>query len=97
MKENEPLPKPSLSTDFKTSTVEKQESSASNPKSKKWLLWVLTFILVLAGLIWFLLWLFYFQFYQSTDDAYAGGNLINVNPLVEGSVVAFYCDDTQLD
>ncbi len=96
MKENEPLPKPSLSTDFKTSTVEKQESSASNPKSKKWLLWVLTFILVLAGLIWFLLWLFYFQFYQSTDDAYAGGNLINVNPLVEGSVVAFYCDDTQL-
>ena len=33
---------------------------------------------------------------KSTDDAYANGNLININSAVQGSVIAFYADDTDL-
>ena len=33
---------------------------------------------------------------NSTDDAYANGNMININSAISGSVVAFYADDTDL-
>lgn len=59
------------------------------------LLWVTFGILVLAFL-WFLYWLFYLQYHEYTDDAYANGGMININPAVSGSVVAFFADDTDL-
>lgn len=66
-----------------------------NPNGKRNnLLLKITIGIVVAGLIWLLLWLLYFQYYESTDDAYANGYLINVNPIVPGSVTAFYADDT---
>lgn len=66
------------------------------PKKNHHLLIWFSGILILAAFIWLLLWLFYFQFHQSTDDAYANGNLININSVIPGSVVAFFADDTDL-
>lgn len=76
----------------------KMPSEAPPPPSnnRSYTLWWFTAALILAGLIWLLLYLLYFQFYQYTDDAYANGNLIHVNSAISGSVVAFYADDTDL-
>lgn len=49
---------------------------------------------LLAGCLWFLAWFFYLRFYESTDDAYVNGNMINVTSVVHGSPIAFYADNT---
>lgn len=67
-----------------------------NNAKRNRLLWWLTIILVLAALVWLLLYLFYFRFHEWTDDAYANGNLLNVNSAVSGNVIAFYADNTDL-
>lgn len=59
-------------------------------------LWIFTFILLLAGLTWLAIWFFYLQYHESTDDAYANGNFININSVISGAVIGFYADDTDL-
>lgn len=56
----------------------------------------LTIGLLLIGLIWLLIWFFYLRFYESTDDAYVNGYLINVTSVVDGTPIAYYADDTDL-
>lgn len=51
---------------------------------------------VIIAIICFLLWLLYFRFHESTDDAYVNGNLVNVTTVVEGTPVAYFADDTDL-
>ncbi len=34
------------------------------------------------------------QYHETTDDAYVGGNLVQITPQVTGSVLAIYADDT---
>lgn len=66
------------------------------PKGRsKALIWF-TIALVAAALLWFCYWLFYLRFHEYTDDAYANGNMINLNSAISGSVVAFFADDTDL-
>lgn len=59
-------------------------------------LWILTILLILLGTAFALYWFLYLQYYVSTDDAYANGNKITLNPIVPGTVIAFYTDDTDL-
>jgi membrane fusion protein, multidrug efflux system len=81
---------------------EKQNTAdASQPKKpirsrRSKTLWWFTIGLLLIGLAFFLLWFFYLRFHRWTDNAYANGNLININSAVAGSVVAFFADDTDL-
>lgn len=72
------------------------ESVENQPNKRRIYLFSLTAALLIAALIWFLLWLFYLSYYEYTDDAYANGNMVNVHAAVPGSVVAFYADDTDL-
>lgn len=76
-----------------SSQSNKNEIPPDKKKRNRLLLWF-TIFLVLAGLIWLFLYLLYFQYYQSTDDAYVNGNMITINSAVPGSVVAFYADNT---
>lgn len=88
-----------LNVDPKQSENENQLVDFSEKRSrskKRNILRVFTFSLIVLGIVWFLLWFFSLRFYQSTDDAYANGNLININATVPGSVVVFYADDTDL-
>ena len=55
---------------------------------------VLTLALIVVGLTVLGWWLLYARFYQSTDDAYVAGDLINVNSQVSGTVVAIGGDET---
>lgn len=59
-------------------------------------IWWFTIGLLVIALAFFLLWFFYLRFHKRTNDAYANGNLININSAVPGSVVAFFADDTDL-
>lgn len=59
-------------------------------------LWAFTFFLILCAVGWFCYWYFYLRFYESTDDAYANGNFINVNSVISEAVIAFYADNTDL-
>lgn len=65
-------------------------------KKKSRALFIFTVVLLLAAIGWLLLWFFYLQFHESTDDAYANGNLININSAISGNVIGFYADDTDL-
>jgi membrane fusion protein (multidrug efflux system) len=59
-------------------------------------LWLLTACIVFLGILWLCYWLFYGRYHEWTDDAYANGNMININSVIPGAVVAFYADDTDL-
>jgi len=34
------------------------------------------------------------QYHETTDDAYVGGNLVQITPQLAGTVLAIYADDT---
>src|SRR5215468_12668269 len=49
---------------------------------------------VLLALIWLARWLLYSRFYESTDDAYVAGDMVNVMSQVSGTVVSIGADET---
>lgn len=92
------LPKPETIVIADTEGKVQPVGPSSEPPNKnrsRTILWV-TLILIFIGVGWLCLWFFYFQYHQSTDDAYANGNMININATVPGSVAAFFADDTDL-
>jgi membrane fusion protein (multidrug efflux system) len=72
------------------------ETNHSPNSSRTRALWGFTLFLLLAGLLWFCYWFFYLRFHETTDDAYANGNLININSVISGAVIAYYADNTDL-
>src|SRR6516162_10180299 len=62
-------------------------------RRRRWLLGLGAAILLL-GLIWLAWWLLYARFYESTDDAYVAGDLVNVMSQVSGTVVSIAADET---
>ena len=70
------------------------ESNHIRNHSRSPALWIFTFILLVLGVSWLAYWFYYLQYHQSTDDAYANGNMVNINSAVPGTVIAFYTDDT---
>ena len=68
----------------------------SNPRKRKVMLVVLAIVVILAGIgVWG-----YHEFYgrwnESTDDAYVNGNVVEITPLVTGTVVSIGADDGDL-
>ena len=53
---------------------------------------VLLVLLIAYGVYWFLV----ARHYESTDDAYVAGNVVQVTPQVTGIVTAIHADDTDL-
>ena len=71
--------------------------SATPPNhSRTKLIWLFSGLLIVITACCIAAWLLYFQFHETTDDAYANGNLVNVNSSISGTVIAFYADDTDL-
>lgn len=73
-----------------------ETAAVPNNKHRSKALWGFTFLLILIAAAWLCYWFYYLRFYESTDDAYANGNLININSVISGAVVAFYADNTDL-
>ncbi|MDQ0121706.1 membrane fusion protein (multidrug efflux system) [Pseudomonas lini] len=69
---------------------------ASNQRKRKVMLVILALVVILAGLgVWG-----YHELYgrwnESTDDAYVNGNVVEITPLVTGTVVSIGADDGDL-
>jgi membrane fusion protein (multidrug efflux system) len=79
-----------------TSPTPGNAEDTSNPRKRKVMLVVLAILVILAGIgVWG-----YHQFYgrwnESTDDAYVNGNVVEITPLVTGTVVSIGADDGDL-
>ena len=67
--------------------------SAPNPKRKK-ALTALAAVVVVAGLAWAAYDFVVASHYESTDNAYVQGNVIQITPQIGGTVLAILADDT---
>jgi membrane fusion protein (multidrug efflux system) len=64
-----------------------------NGKRRLWLLLILAIVLV-VGIAYGLYWWLVLRNYESTDDAYVAGNIIQITPQIAGTVVAVNVNDT---
>jgi len=62
---------------------------------RRWLLVGVVGLFVLGGIIYTAYWLLHGRWHEGTDDAYVGGNLVQITPQIAGTVLAIYADDTQ--
>ncbi|QDQ88573.1 HlyD family efflux transporter periplasmic adaptor subunit [Alcaligenaceae bacterium SJ-26] len=70
-------------------------SKISVPASRRRLLLLATAVFVLLAVGYGLWWWIYSSHFESTDDAYVHGNLVQITPQVAGTVVAIAADDTE--
>ncbi|MGB5827423.1 MAG: HlyD family efflux transporter periplasmic adaptor subunit [Pseudomonas mandelii] len=68
----------------------------SNPRKRKVMLVVLAIVVILAGVAVWGYHVFYGRWSESTDDAYVNGNVVEITPLVTGTVVSIGADDGDL-
>jgi membrane fusion protein (multidrug efflux system) len=71
-----------------------KEANGSNGKRKRLLLAVVG-VFAIAGIVFGAHWFFFGRFSVSTDNAYVGGNVVQITPQVGGTVVSIGADDTQ--
>ncbi|AZC38568.1 efflux RND transporter periplasmic adaptor subunit [Pseudomonas chlororaphis] len=69
---------------------------AANPRKRKVMLLGLVALIVLGGLGVFAWYELYGRWNQGTDDAYVNGNVVEITPLVTGTVVSIGADDGDL-
>ncbi|MCO4889172.1 HlyD family efflux transporter periplasmic adaptor subunit [Cupriavidus sp. WGtm5] len=78
-----------------TNTPQQATATPPNGKRKRMLL-SLSAAIAVAGIGYGVYWGLYARHFESTDDAYVAGNVVQVTPLVAGTVVSIAADDTQL-
>src|SRR5580698_8456027 len=76
-------------------TTEPATTQSLRQRRQKWLV-LLTVALIVVAVLVALWWFLYASHYQSTDDAYVAGDLVNVMPQVSGTVVSIGADETDL-
>ena len=70
-------------------------SSPSNSPARKRLLLAATGIFILIAILYGIWWLLFSAHYETTDDAYVHGNLVQISAQIPGTVVAIDADETQ--
>ncbi|GAA4014500.1 HlyD family efflux transporter periplasmic adaptor subunit [Actimicrobium antarcticum] len=73
-------------------------AAAVKPASgkRRVLLLITTVVLVLLLIAYGIWWVIFARHFESTDDAYVAGNVVQVTPQVSGTVIAINADDTEL-
>lgn len=66
------------------------------PSRRKPMLVLLAVVVAAASAVYGAYYYSYARFYESTDDAYVSGNLVQLTPQVSGTVVSVDADDTQI-
>ena len=72
-----------------------QDLSAGGSRRTRLML-IAAAVFVVAGIACGLYWALVLRYRESTDDAYVGGNIVQITPQIAGTVVAIGADDTQL-
>jgi membrane fusion protein (multidrug efflux system) len=70
--------------------------NAPSTRKRKLLLALLGVAVVVSAVAYGTYYMTYARYYESTDDAYVSGNLVQLTPQVTGTVVAVNADDTQI-
>src|SRR6266513_6404690 len=71
-----------------------EDATALKARRKRWLAIVAGGFAVI-GIAYGAYWALALRFFQSTDDAYVSGNIVQITPQISGTVVAIGADDTQ--
>lgn len=95
MSDNKPQAAPSAAPAPAAPAATPPGNGNANGKRKR-MLTTLAAALVVAGVGYGLYWGLYGRWFESTDDAYVQGNVVQVTPQVAGTVIAIRADDTQL-
>src|SRR6516225_845290 len=73
-----------------------QQPKALSNASRRWRwLGALGGVVMMVGAVYGAYWAQVLRYDQSTDDAYVGGNVVQITPQISGTVVAIGADDTQ--
>jgi membrane fusion protein (multidrug efflux system) len=75
-------------------STQKPKVASSTMRRWRWL-GGLAAILIAAGAVYGAYWAQVLRYHQSTDDAYVGGNVVQITPQISGTVIAIGADDTQ--
>ncbi|TAL52330.1 efflux RND transporter periplasmic adaptor subunit [Pandoraea sp.] len=70
-------------------------ATGNNGKRKRMML-TLSAVIIVAAIGYGLYWGLYARYYESTDDAYVSGNVVQITPQVGGTVTGVNADDTQM-
>ena len=70
------------------------DAAATQAKRKRWLA-IVAVAFAASGIAYGAYWALVLRHFQSTDDAYVSGNVVQITPQVSGTVVAIGADDTQ--
>src|SRR5512135_1710819 len=68
-------------------------NAAMAGRRRRWLALVAG-VFALAGIGYGIYWAIDLRYIQSTDDAYVGGNVVQITPQISGTVVEIGADDT---
>jgi membrane fusion protein, multidrug efflux system len=71
------------------------DGNGANEERRRQLIFGFSALLLVAGLVYGLYWLLHARYYESTDNAYVNGNVVQITPQVGGMVTAVNADDTQ--
>jgi membrane fusion protein, multidrug efflux system len=72
------------------------ENTKSVSRTRRWRwLAIVGGVVLAAGVAYGAYWAQVLRYHQSTDDAYVGGNVVQITPQISGTVVAIGADDTQ--
>jgi membrane fusion protein (multidrug efflux system) len=73
-----------------------QQLKVASSATRRWRwLGALAGFLITAGAVYGAYWAQVLRYHQSTDDAYVGGNVVQITPQISGTVMAIGADDTQ--
>ncbi len=73
-----------------------QRPKAASNRNQRWRwLGALAAVVLTVGAVYGAYWAQVLRYHQSTDDAYVGGNVVQITPQISGTVVAIGADDTQ--
>ena len=81
--------------DVSVKTAPAPPVSTRRDRRRRWIVALGAALLVIA-LVVLAWWLLYARFYETTDDAYVAGDLVNVMSQVNGTVVSIGADETDL-
>ncbi len=70
--------------------------SPANANKRRRLLWLIALVVIVAGVAYGAWYLLVGAHYESTDDAYVAGNVVQVTPQVSGTVISIRADDTDI-
>jgi membrane fusion protein (multidrug efflux system) len=92
---SDPLSDPRSNTPASAPTAAAPAANTGNPK-RRIMMTLLTIAILIAAVAYAFYYFMFGRFYESTDDAYVNGNVIQITPQVLGTVIAVNADDTQI-